>query len=182
MRFLALGFVLTLQVSCAALAGGCGSTERPAGVLPACSDIDWLGRGDHAQLTGEPTFSALELTPGEPLSIAVPVDVNTRTVRIFVASLEVSSVGSGGSAETDGGEIVDIPINDTNLPAGVYVANQISLEGERGDAQSTDYISDREVDATYRLSVLGSGDFLDRCVTELTAPTFIVLNGGSDEP
>lgn len=180
MRPLVLRFVLTLQVSCAAFAGGCGSEERPPESLPACSDVDWLGRTDHAQLTGAPTFSALEIAPGEPLRIAVPVDANTRLVWVSIDSVDLPGVGTGGQAETIGSEIVDIPVNSTDLPAGVYVANDISLDGER-NAQFAAYISDRDVEAAYRLSVLGTGESFDRCVTELTAPTFIVLSDGSDE-
>lgn len=128
MKFSVLSPVLALLTLCAALEGGCGSSS-PEG-FPACSEVDWVGRSDHAQLTGAPTFSALEIAPGDPLSIAVPVDVNTRSVRAIVESVDLPGVGSGGLAETDGGEVVDIPVADTDLPAGIYMATEISLQGD----------------------------------------------------
>jgi hypothetical protein len=170
---------------CATSIGGCGSTEsppeNPPESLPACSDVDWLGRLDHAQLTGEPTFSATEIPPGEPLRIAVPVDVNTRSVRVSIASIDLPGVGTGAQAETGGGAAVEIPVKDTNLPAGVYVANKISLDGERF-AQSAGYLSDRDVDAAYQISVFGTGESFYRCETDLNAPTFVILGNGSEDP
>ena len=130
MKSLVLTTVMVRPALCLALMGGYGC--NPTEILPACRDVDLAGMfPDYARLTGAPTFSSLEIAPGDPLSIAVPVDANTRSVSVLIRSQDLPGVGAGGDAETNGGEIVDVLVGDTNLPAGIYFANRIDLEGDR---------------------------------------------------
>ena len=176
MRFLVFGVVL--QVSCTAMAGGCGGKTE---TIPLCRDVDWVGRSGHAQLTGAPTFSSLEIAPGDPLSIAVPVDVNTRSVRVIMVSKNQLDVGSGGEAETNGSEIVDVLMGDTNLPAGIYFAETIRLEGD-GDLQRAVYIADPESQYVLSIPAEFNAHGTDYCLTDIPPPTVLVTSNASERP
>ena len=95
MKFVVWWLVLILPMLGSGLVAGCGTD------IPACADVSWFGRHDHAQLTGSPSFSASEIGPGDPFTIAVPVDVNTRGVTVWIRSIDETPPGSGGgSTET----------------------------------------------------------------------------------
>jgi hypothetical protein len=95
-------------------------------------------------------------------------------------SVDQSGVGSVGVAETNGGEIVDVPLEDTNLPAGVYLAHSVGLEGDMAP-QAADYIT-RDLERPYVLSIRSGPESSSLCVTLLAAPTFIVVGDTSDVP
>ena len=150
------------------LIAGCGTDS-----VPSCADVSWLGRLNHAQLTGVPSFSAAQIAPGDPLTIAVPVDVNTRGVRAWIRSVDEAPPGSASLAETDGGEIVEVSVEDTNLPAGVYVAGIIGLDGEIAP-QTVSYAVD-DLSMRYTLTVSSGTEAPGlSCVTDMLAPTFTV--------
>jgi hypothetical protein len=176
MQFLSLRLVLALQVSCAALAGGCGGAEG----IPSCSDVDWIGRGDHPQLTGVPTFSAQQIAAGDPLSIAVPVDLNTRSVRVIIEAIDGSVPGARGSAVTDGGEIVEIGVDNTDLSLGVYLAHTLVLEGDDTPTIANYRTADPEM--PYVLSISIVPEVSDKCLTDIAAPTFTVVTDASGAP
>jgi hypothetical protein len=180
MGFLVFRLVLALQLSCISLAGryGCNPTES----LPACSDVESPGFfPNHARLTGAPTFSSLEIAPGDPLTIAVPVDVNTRSVRVRIRSQNLPGIGTGGDAETNGGESVDVLVEDTNLPASIYFADSIDLEGERSGEFASYYILNAE--PLYIQSIASTNaDGSDRCLTDFAAAQFRITSDASDQP
>ena len=177
-KFLVFRLIVVFVTLSAPLAGGCGGKTE---TIPACGDVDWVGRSDHAQLTGAPTFSALEIAPGDPVTISVPVDVNTRSVRAIVVSGDLPGVGSGGLVETNGGEVVDIPVTDTNLPAGVYIAAEIVLQGDRNESSGV-YIADPGSPYVLSIDSVTDPHSSDQCVTEIAAPTFLVVSEASEEP
>jgi hypothetical protein len=142
------------------------------GTIPLCSAVDWVGRFDPAQLTGAPTFSAQQIAAGDPLSIAVPVDVNTRSVSVHIPSIDGSVPGAGGSAETDGGEIVEIGVNNTDLAPGVYFAHTLILDAD--DLPVVSY-STPDPEMPYVLSISTVPEESDRCVTAIAAPAFTVI-------
>ena len=179
MRFLVSRLVLALPLSCIALAGGYGC--NPTEGLPACSDVDSAGFfQDHARLTGAPTFSSLEIAPGDPLRIAVPVDVNTRVVSVGFRSENLPGVGAGGEAETIGGETVDVLVRDTNLPAGIYFAHNIVLQGER-PGEYGGYLA-KIAESQYIQSTAGAGESAFLCLTDFAAAEFRVTGDASDQP
>ena len=159
--------VLALPVLALALIAGCGTD------IPACADVSWVGYLNHAQLTGPPSFSAVQISPADPLTIAVPVNVNTRTVSVRVRSVDKTPPGSGGRAETDGDEIVEISMEDTNLPAGVYVADRINLDGDIAP-QFAQYIASG-LGMSYVLSVFPAAESQSSCVTDIPVATFEVV-------
>ena len=167
--------VLALQVSCAALVASCGTES-----IPLCSDVDWVGRYDHAQLTGPPIFSAQQIAAGDPLSIAVPVDVNTRSVRVNIEAIDGSVPGARGSAETEGGEIVDIGVNNTDLAPGAYLARILVLDGESNSLEQVGHYDTHDAETPYVLSVSTAPEELDTCVTAIAAPTFTVVASSLD--
>ena len=146
---------------------GCGEST------PSCAEVQWLGRFNHAQVTGSPSFSVVQIAPGDPLTIAVPVDVNTRLVRVWIRSLDGRPSAFAYSAETDGGEIVEILIEDTDLPPQRYLADRVSLEGEIAP-QFAQYIA-TDLDTPYVLSVFPAAESQLSCVTDIFAPTFTVV-------
>ena len=146
---------------------GCGEST------PSCAEVQWLGRFNHAQVTGSPSFSDAELAPGDALTIAVPVDDNTRVARVLIRSIEGTPAAFAYRAETDGGEIVEIPIDDTDLPPRVYLADEIILEGEIAP-QFAQYIA-TDFDTPYVLSVFPAAESQLSCVTDIFAPRFTVV-------
>jgi hypothetical protein len=125
---------------------GCGTES-----VPSCADVSWLGRLNHAQLTGPPSFSTSEIAPGAALTIAVPVDDITRLVRVWIRSIDGAQPAFAYSAETNGGEIVEIRIEDTDLPPQRYLADRVSLEGDIAP-QFAQYLA-TDSDTPYVLSV-----------------------------
>jgi hypothetical protein len=161
-------------MSSLAFTGGCGTQESAPEAIPACSDVDWLSQRDIALLTATPTFSKLEIVPGESLSVQVPVNSTTRTVTVGVVPVvKLPGVGGNEDAETEGNEVVNVPIEDTNLPPGIYVARIVTLDGENGGELAV-YISDRDANARYTLSTSTSTNLLNLCTTEMVAPTVVI--------
>ena len=175
-KVFAYRLVLTLQVSCTVLAGGCGSADS----IPLCSDVDWIGRYDEAQLTGAPTLSAMQIAPGDPLTVAVPVDANTRDVRVHIWPLDPSVPGTSGKAETNGGEIVEVRMVETNLTPGLYLVGTLVLNGAHSSPWPIVGYDTRDPALPYVLSRHQVPEFSDKCVTEIAAPTLTVVNNASD--
>ena len=122
-----------------ALVASCGGDE-----LPLCAE----GTGDRvhlpAILTGTPSFTASQIAPGDPLAIAVPVNENTIAVGVGIRLEDDPAPGRWPnislSTETDGAEVVQLPVDDTDLAPGVYYAN-ISLHGEQAPEDNSEYTS-----------------------------------------
>lgn len=173
MRILSCSRALFSFLIALALIAGCGAES-----VPSCADVSWLGNLNHAQLTGSPSFSAAQIAPGDALTIAVPVDVNTRVARVLIRSFDETPLAFAYRAETDGGEIVEISIEDTDLPPRVYLAYQISLEGEIAP-QFAQYIA-ADFDTPYVLSVFPAAESQLSCVTDIFAPTFTVVSDSAN--
>ena len=152
-----------------ALVAGCGADS-----IPACADVDWVGSNDHAQLTGPPSFSPSEIAPGDPVTMAVPVDENTRSIFVRIFSMDATAVANAGG-ETEGGETVEIPVDNTNLPPGVYAAGSIGLHGEVVGPQLGIYLT-FEFDMPYVLSIASGPESVMSCLTDISAPTFTVVS------
>ena len=64
----------------------------------------------------------------------VPVNEHARSVGVGIRLQDDPDAGRGPSialeAETNGNEIVQLPLEDTELAPGVYFASSISLEGD----------------------------------------------------
>jgi hypothetical protein len=146
--------------------------------VPPCTGVDWIGRLDEPQLTGPPTFSAQQIAAGDPLRIAVPVDVNTRSVRVIIEAINGSVPGSNGSAETGGGEIVDVGVDNTDLAPGVYLAMTLILRGDETLLPVASY-STNDPQMPYVLSISTVPEESDKCLTEIAAPTFTVVTDDS---
>jgi hypothetical protein len=153
----------------AALVAGCGGTEG----APVCTDQWWLGRNNPASLTGAPLFSVSEIAPGDPLTISVPVNAETRSVSVGIRFVDQAGPQSGASAETDGDEIVELRVEDTNLPPGEYVADRINLWGDIAP-QFAQHITP-PLGMPYVLSIFPAAEAVLSCVTDIPSPTFTVV-------
>jgi hypothetical protein len=119
---------LALALPVLALVASCSGDD-----LPLCAESDWHRyRHRPALLTGAPSFTASQIAPGDPLAIAVPVNEHARSVSVGIRLEDDPDAGRWPSialqAETEGDEIVQLPLEDTALAPGIYFAT-ISLEG-----------------------------------------------------
>ena len=174
MKFVVWWLVLILPMLGSALVAGCG-TEN----VPACADVSWVDRDKAAELTGPPTFSASQIAPGDPLTLVVPVNENTLAVRVSIRSADEAS-GAALSKETDGDEIVELALEDTNLAAGVYRASFIDLSGDILPRDSV-YRSP-DADMPYTLWVSFAAESAANCLTDIPVATFTVVSEGSSGP
>lgn len=168
MKLIVRWLVVVSFLSGSCMFAGCGTES-----LPACSDVDWI-EGDRALLTGAPTFSRSQITPGGPLFMLVPVNGNTRMVTTRTFDVDRTRVVSS-RAETPGAETVSLPLEDTtDLPPGTYLATFIGLDGRQPEQQSVGYQS-LEVGMPYVL-IINVAPELDRmCLTDFFPPTFTVV-------
>jgi len=110
----------------------------------------------------------------------VPVNANTRLARIFIRSVERADPQFAYSAETDGSGLVEISIEDTDLPAGMYVADRIDLDGDIAP-QFTQYVASHS-EKPYVLSDFPAAELQRSCVTDITPPTFTVATESASAP
>lgn len=163
--------LLFVPAVCVVLTGGCVGTE-----IPACADVSWLDYDRQPVLTDAPKFSADEVTAGAPLTIVIPVDTNTRAVRVAIGPAGEDPILQFYSADTDGDETVEISIDDTDLPAGDYAARRITLTGENNPGpQSAGYRADGP-DSLYVLAIPFQVETVRRCIAAILAPGFSVTN------
>jgi hypothetical protein len=136
-------------------------------------------------LTGTPQFTASEIAPGDPLSIMVPVNEYTSSVSVGIRLEDDPDAGRWPSivleAETEGDEIVQLPLEDTDLAPGTYFASVISpsrgedLGGGEYLEDTSDYTS-AQGDAPYILSWWWHAEVPKfRCQSDIPAPTFEVV-------
>ncbi len=161
---------LILALPALALVASCSGDE-----LPLCADVSWLDRSRPAELTGAPTFSASQIAPGNPLTIAVPVSENTLRVWVDIGSTdETEPTIASFKVETDGNETVEFALEDTNLPAGVYVADWILLSGDILP-KDTFYYPDDDLEMPYVLGVSFAAESVARCSSSIPVPAFEVV-------
>ena len=129
---------LALALPVLALIASCSGND-----LPLCAESDWFRyRHRPALLTGAPSFTASQIAPGDPLAIVVPVNEHARSVSVGIRLEDDPDAGPWPSialqAETEGDEIVQLPLENTDLAPGVYYAN-ISLHGEQAPEDNSEY-------------------------------------------
>jgi hypothetical protein len=163
--------VLALLALGAGAVTGCRGDD-----LPSCSDVSSRYQVPTG-LTGTPSFTASQIAPRDPIAIAVPVNEYTRLVKVKIRRAE--DVGTGLdpiivlTAETNGAEIVRLPLDDTDLAPGVYFADTIYLGGDYPDAAST--YSTAEVETPYILGTRFHQELPeDRCQSDVPVATFEV--------
>lgn len=165
-------FVTSLMLS-ATLAGGCGSNADDGFVT--CSELAANRfRSTAAELSDAPSFSATEIAPGAPLTLAVPVNEFTRKVYVSIRSADDPDIAVNvPDRETVGDETVLFPLADTNLPSGVYLLRVVFLSGDTPPDDS-DY-SASNPEASYVLNAVLLADRFRRCVTDIPAASFAVV-------
>lgn len=84
------------------------------------------------------------------------------------------------SAETDDAGLLEISIEDTDLPAGEYVADRIDLDGDIAP-QFTQYVASHS-DTPFVLSDFPAAELQRSCVTDITPPTFTVATESASAP
>ena len=167
---------LVLALPALALVASCSGDE-----LPLCSEVSWLDRSSPAELTGNPAFTASQITPGDPLAIEIPVNEHTRNVSVRVRFTEDpdrrAMVAAYLLTETDGDETVGLPLEDTDLAPGVYIAEDILLSGDvlpdKTSYSAADYASD--VAMPYILGVSFAAESGASCQGDIPIPTFEVV-------
>jgi hypothetical protein len=79
--------------------------------------------------------------------------------------------------ETQGGETVELPLEDTNLPAGSYFVDSIILASEPPPAGlGMSWYRTDESDAPYLFITTPNPDGQLRCRTEIPAATLVVVD------
>jgi hypothetical protein len=165
---------LVLALPVLALIASCSGDE-----LPLCAESDWYRyRHRPAVLTGAPSFTASQIAPGDPLAIVVPVNEHTRSVSAGIRLEDDPDAGRWPNialqVETDGDEIVQLPLEDTDLAPGIYFAT-ISLEGGDAFEDRSEY-SSAQGEASYIVSWWYHFEQPQRsCLTDIPVPTFKVV-------
>ncbi len=165
-----------LVPSALALAVACGSDSTPL-----CEDTSWFdGREpSQARLTGAPRLSSSEIRRGDPLTVFVPVNEKAREVHVRIA---LAGDGEQRTAtdfvETEGGETVELSVENTNLSPGVYVADSVTMWGEIAPDFGGYEVGDASLRYQFWTS-FGTDSPGVRCVTEIAAPTFVVVADGA---
>lgn len=165
---------LALALPVLALVASCSGDD-----LPLCAESDGFRyRPRPALLTGAPSFTASQIAPGDPLAIAVPVNEHARSVGVGIRLEDDPDAGRWPSialqAETEGDEIVQLPLEDTDLAPGIYFAT-ISLEGGDAVEDRSEY-SSAQGEAPYILSWWQHFELPQRrCQTDIPAPIFEVV-------
>ncbi|MGB5811346.1 MAG: hypothetical protein WBG86_12490, partial [Polyangiales bacterium] len=133
----------------ASLGGACGGGEDA--ILPCTGDERRSGRA--ALLTAPPSLTASQIEPSDPISLAIPVNDDTRLVSAGIRRDDGSDEGRVPSisrqAATNGGETVFLSLEGAELAPAAYRVTSISLGGE-GFSDGNDYIAS-EMDPTYLL-------------------------------
>jgi len=141
-------------------------------VVP-CSELSER-RSAPAELTGAPAFSDAEIAAGDPLTLSVPVNGNTRAVRVHIDSADDPTIGAAASGETAGAGIVVLQVQDTELPAGTYWASRLFLESQdRSTIGDSVYLALAAADRYRQSASLSPGESL-ACNTEIPTASFTV--------
>lgn len=164
-------YVLALSVLSFGAAAGCSSD------LPSCDEDSW-NRDRPALLTGAPSFTSSRIAAGDPIAIVVSVNEHARSVGVGIRLEDDPDAGRWPSialeAETNGNEIVRLPLEDTDLAPGVYFASSISLEAD--DFPDSSEYTGTHGEARY---ILGWWRHFElpqvRCQSDILAPTFEVV-------
>ncbi|MFW2386744.1 MAG: hypothetical protein ACN4G0_00285 [Polyangiales bacterium] len=99
---------------------------------------------------------------------------------VRIRSEDLPGVGAGGEAETDGDESVEVLVEDTNLPAGIYFAHSIYLQGD-GPGKYGGYIA-KIAESQYFQGILTRPNGVENCLTDFAAAQFRVTSEASDQP
>jgi len=130
-----------------------------------------------AELTAPPSFTASEIAPGDPLALAIPVNEYTQSVETRIRFVDDTDPGAGSGwslrAETVGDEVVQLPLEDTDLAPGVYFADYIALAGD--NAGNDTFYWNSDVTMPYVLNVVLGGDGGPSCRSDIPIPTFEVV-------
>ncbi|MGB5268554.1 MAG: hypothetical protein WBN30_18330 [Polyangiales bacterium] len=134
-------------------------------------------RESAAVLSDAPSFSATDIAPGAPLTLAVPVNEFTQKVRVDVRSIDDPSVAINvPDRETAGDETVLFPLADTNLPPGVYLLQSLFLTSDGTPDPSGDSgYQARNPDERYILYANLLGVQSKQCLTDIRAASFTVV-------
>lgn len=132
--------------------------------LASCADVSWLelaGTG-RAELTDAPSFSSSEIARGEPLALEVPGNESTQGVRAAIRSADDANVAQL-MTETDGDEVVQLSLDDTDLEPAVYLAYFIALES--GSFPNSIWYTAGGIGAPYVLNMAVAPELRRSCVT-----------------
>lgn len=152
-------------IASAGLSSSCGDAGDDA-----CGEYSGL---ESAQLRGEPAFSAPAVAAGDPLSLLIPVNADTRSAYVWIREINESWPRLTGAADTHGDEVVEMAVDTSSLPVGVYFVYQVSLEGVIA-AHDAEY-SARTSGQPYTLATFPSYDMRVECTTDVPAPSFAVV-------
>lgn len=129
-------------------------------------------RSTAAVLTDAPSFGADEITFGEAVTLAVPVNEFAEQVRVSVR-LDDPDVGINiPSLDTQGNENVLFTLTETDVPPGRYLLRSIVLTGPSMPS-NTRYVAD-EPEASYVLRAFPQIEVLESCETLIPAASLIV--------
>ncbi len=160
----------------------CTGASCSTGDIHSCDNVNWYNAA-RAGLTGAPQFSSPLIAPGEPLALAVPVDERARFVEVRIRRVVDADAGPSPivilTAETDGAETVQLPLEDTDLAYGLYSAESIVVAWEEYDETRHLYASS-DVEMPYVVRWIYHFEQPEyRCQSEIPVPTFEVV--GSSE-
>ena len=166
--------LVTLLMPWATLAGGCASNADDGFVT--CSELAAERfRARAAELSDSPSFSATEIAPGAPVTLAVPVNEFTLKVRVDIRSVDDPNIAVNvPDRETNGDEAVLFPLADTNLPSGVYLLRVVFLTGDIPPSDSGYGASKPE--EPYVLTAILLAEQFEQCLTDIRAASFTVVS------
>jgi len=152
---------------------GCGGGDA---LYPPCGNAP----DGYPQLTGAPFFSSPRISPGEPLSVMVPVNSHTRTVgvRVHPAYGGGSDIPAFPMQVPEGRDLVEYVIEDTDILDDVYVVGRIRLGGASEGVGAEYLTSEWEPEGLFRYRT----PITAQCITDIRQPAVEVVSPREFEP